>query len=336
MILLKNKTKLSVKVSKLSKAAMGILFAAVLIIPSMAACPVSNAYGVENDDQEVEVISRRLNDCFPDESFAQYVYESILGRQDWENEGAAYNLNYYDIVYIHNVEDINIAGINCRNLTGIQNFIKLKSLDCSNNALQELDVSSCDKLEELICDNNLINNLNVAGCTNLKKLYCRENPTMQDLSVSNCDNLEELNVERCYMLRKVQADNCYLLSEFRCAETGIEELDMSNFPCMTTLDVSACVGLRKLNVSGCRFLAELKVENCPLLTTISCARTNIEHLNIATCPSVSQLDVSDCEALANIYGLRPGLQINMDRAELLRRNLEASDLDQLELIHDHI
>jgi len=52
------------------------------------------------------------------------------------------------------VKAINCAGKNIENLTGIEKFENLESLDCSNNDLIELEIKYNKKLNKLVCTGN--------------------------------------------------------------------------------------------------------------------------------------------------------------------------------------
>jgi Leucine-rich repeat (LRR) protein len=52
------------------------------------------------------------------------------------------------------VKEINCSGMKIEHLDGIESFINLTNLDCSNNLLSELDIRKNKKIEKLICNNN--------------------------------------------------------------------------------------------------------------------------------------------------------------------------------------
>jgi Leucine-rich repeat (LRR) protein len=60
-------------------------------------------------------------------------------------------------------------------LDGIEAFTNLKTLDCSNNQLTQLDVSKNTSLTGLFCGNNKLTSLNVSNNTLLESLSCDGN-----------------------------------------------------------------------------------------------------------------------------------------------------------------
>ena len=68
--------------------------------------------------------------------------------------------------------NLTVSGESISDMTGIEVFINLDSLDCAFNELTSLDVSDCTALTYLICLGNNLTSLDVSGCTNLKHLNC--------------------------------------------------------------------------------------------------------------------------------------------------------------------
>lgn len=95
------------------------------------------------------------------------------------------------------------AGIS--DLTGIEAFEVLESLNCRKNKLSSLNVSTNTKLVELICSSNQIANLNIKENTDLQYLYCDFNK-ITDLDITN---------------------NVHLVVLY-CGSNTISEIDISN------------------------------------------------------------------------------------------------------------
>jgi len=103
-------------------------------------------------------------------------------------------------------------------------------LDCSENQLSSLDLSTNINLIYLYCHHNQLISLNITSGANLLYLYCQANK-LQSLDISNNINLKDLG----------------------CSENQLTQLDVSankalqNFYCdnnkITSLDISANVGL---------------------------------------------------------------------------------------------
>jgi Leucine-rich repeat (LRR) protein len=89
-------------------------------------------------------------------------------------------------------------------LTGIEHFAKLETLNCFQNQLTALDVTQNTALIRLNCYNNQLGSLDVTQNTKLKDLHCYYNK-LTSLDVSTNTLLEDL---RCY--------NNELTSLFEC------------------------------------------------------------------------------------------------------------------------
>lgn len=82
------------------------------------------------------------------------------------------------------VGDGNFVDNKITDMTGIEAFIHITSLDCIVNEIGTLDLSQNTALEVLKCYDNQLTSLNVSQCPNLKILRCRDN------------NLTSLNVTK--------------------------------------------------------------------------------------------------------------------------------------------
>ena len=139
---------------------------------------------------------------FPDPAFREFVrgYDRNLDGTLSTKEAAA-------------VKDMDCSGRSIEDLTGIQAFTKLKTLNAGGNLLTALDVSGCTELQELICKNNPLTELNVTGNkklqhldsegTFMRKLDLSGNPALNDLCVTDMASLRELNLTNNPKLRKL-------------------------------------------------------------------------------------------------------------------------------------
>ena len=229
---MKSLSRINLRVDKFSKAILCVIVAAVAIVPSFA-------YGLDAKAAKAVRVTcphphpHAINDIgignyFPDEAFAKYVYEDILGHQNWNNAGVNYRITGADVNAIRNCETINVSGRGCKDIRGIEYFTHLKYLDCSDNDFFNItDVAYCHDLETLICDHNRIGFLNLTECPHLKKLKCSNNPLMS-LNLNNCKELQEVD----------------------CSETIIDFLGVSNCTDIESINISNCNNLVELNVLG--------------------------------------------------------------------------------------
>lgn len=84
---------------------------------------------------------------------------------------------------LNGVTELYVAHAYIKDLTGIELFPKLDTLDCKNNNLTRLDVSKNTKLTKLYCEFNQLTGLDLNKNTKLTELTCQVNQlTSLDLS----------------------------------------------------------------------------------------------------------------------------------------------------------
>ena len=140
---------------------------------------------------------------FPDAAFRAYVSEAF--ETDDEDgilsDGEA-----------GKVTQIDVSGKHISDLTGIEFFPALISLNCGDNQLTSLDVGGCSALQRLSCGDNQLTSLDVSGCSALESLHCDSNQ-LTALDVNQNLTLEYLN----------------------CSSNQLTALDVSQNPKLRTL-----------------------------------------------------------------------------------------------------
>ena len=80
----------------------------------------------------------------PDANFKAYLLENF----DKNNDGKI------SLSEAEAVKEINCSGREIKNLAGIEKFINIESLDCSNNKLDDIEIQHNKKLNKLACKGN--------------------------------------------------------------------------------------------------------------------------------------------------------------------------------------
>ena len=157
-------------------------------------------------------------------------------------------------------------SLNIFDLTGIEAFTALTSLDCGDNQLTNIDVSQNTALTYLACDSNQLTSLDVSQNTALTYLDCGVNQ-LTSLDVSQNTALTGLG----------------------CWENQLTSLDVSqntiliNLDCssnqLTSLDVN---GADSLNLLFCfeNQLISLDISNNTRLTKLWCGSNQLIYLNM--------------------------------------------------------
>lgn len=90
------------------------------------------------------------------------------------------------------VEVINVKGKGITSLKGLEYFINLKTLDCSENEISSLDISGNTSLTSLYCNQNKIKALDLSKNIRLQRLISYDNDIVS-LDVSNNKNLVSIS-----------------------------------------------------------------------------------------------------------------------------------------------
>jgi len=240
------------------------------------------------------------NTFVPDDNFEQALID--LGYDSGPLD------DYVPTGNIVGVTNLDIQNLSISDLTGIEDFVALTALDCSDNNLTDIDVtkntalmilwfsnnlvSSIDvtknvNLISLVCSYNLISNLNLSLNPSLNVLVC-ENNQLSALDVTKNTNLSILTCEN-NQIKSLDLSNNDNLSSLNCSFNFLSELDVSNKPkllnlfcdnnLLTELDFSNTISLTILNC-GFNQLSELDISKNPYLTTVVCNDNNLCRLNL--------------------------------------------------------
>ncbi|WP_075344382.1 hypothetical protein [Tenacibaculum agarivorans] len=138
---------------------------------------------------------------------------------------------------IETIPDLNIENLGIKDLTGIEDFIALKTLFAANNVLETIDLSKNTNLETLSLGNNDITSIDLSANTeltdlsiennNLIALDLSKNVKLIDIVVSEND-LENLKVTNCVSLDRIDARDNKLKSINLSTNTVLNELRLEN------------------------------------------------------------------------------------------------------------
>ena len=226
---------------------------------------------------------------FPDDVFRSYVKTNF-------DQNADNYLTAAEIAAVKKIE-FSLAGITTvTDLKGVAYFTELTDLNCSSNALTNLDVSQNTKLSNLNCSSNALTNLDVSQNTVLTSLQCTGN-RLTSLDVSKCSRLIQLS---CSMnqLTSLNVSGCSSMYFLNCQNNQLTSFDVStctslkSLECaankLTTLDVSACTALNTLSCYANQ-LTSLDVSACTALNTLSCYENQLTSLDVSACTALNTL-----------------------------------------------
>ena len=211
-------------------------------------------------------------------------------------EQALINLGYDNILddyvltdNINTIQYLQLGGQNISDMTGIEDFIALKWLDCDQNQISYLDVSNNIALEHLGCGcscsgGNLLTSLDLSQNVNLKWLQCQVND-LTSLDVSNNLLLEFLDIG-WNPITTIDLSHNPLLQHFGLYNAGIgtlNSIDITNNPDLeylnigqnqiNAIDLTNNNKIKYLSTSG-NILQSLDVTNLHNLEVLLCGTYN--------------------------------------------------------------
>ena len=210
-------------------------------------------------------------DNFPDETFREYL------RTKFDKDGnGALNTDERNAV-----TKIDVDGKGIETLEGIQHFLKLETLWCSDNQLTKLDVTQNKALQELDCAENQLTSLDVTQNEALQELDCSKN------------NLNSLDVSR----------NTALL-DLNCSQNNLTSLDVGNNAALINL------------VCWKNQLTSLDVSNNPELKFLNCDQNQLTSLNVENTSIYLSNPYSGFHAQNNTYPIAVGSDRTFDLSKL--------------------
>ena len=227
----------------------------------------------------------------PDDNFEQYLidqgYDDVLD-------------DYVLTLNILNIETLNLGYLGIEDLTGIEDFYFLQTLNVFENEITELPLNPYFNpyLQNLNCSSNPLTELNISNFSELVELECYENleslttfkvtdnPKLAYLHIANGSGIS-LDIRNNPSLEKVYATYHDFSSITLSGSTNLIELYISDndftsldidFPTNTELEILEISGnkLTSLDVSGLEALTSLKAAGNPDLTCIQASQTQID------------------------------------------------------------
>ncbi|RXM48291.1 T9SS type A sorting domain-containing protein [Flavobacterium sp. YO12] len=202
---------------------------------------------------------------------------------------------------INTIKSLNLGSERkITDLTGIQDFKALTSLDCSNNLLTKLDVTQNTLLVDLSTQYNNINELNLSKNTLLENLNISANK-LSSIDLSTNKALQNLNCHSNLMTILDVSENTNLTT-LNCSSNKIQALNVSkntalmfldcSYQQLTLLNLSSNVALIKLNCSA-NSLKNLDLNKNTNLTFLDCSSNLLETFDVSSNTSLQYLDVGN-------------------------------------------
>lgn len=222
------------------------------------------------------------------------------------------------------IEDSSISYLN-----DINNFTGLLSLNCENNLLTNLNITSLINLTVLNCTNNILSNLTVNGVPELQYLNCQFNQ-LTNLDVSGISNIISLNCSYNQIV-SLNLSNLLNLEILNCNNNNISNFDLSDlislksFDCsynqLASIDTSNLVSLEVLNCNT-NVIGSLAISNLINFRDLNCNNNQLTNLNLANLSSLTDLNCNFNQlSLINLNGLIGLKNLSCTNNQLILLNL---------------
>jgi len=168
---------------------------------------------------------------------------------------------------------IDVYNKGIENITGIEFFLNVTTLQCGSNSISNLDISKNSNLKTLYCFNNLLSTLDVSKNLKLSILWCGGN------KLTKLDVSKNLELESLY-----------------CETNKITDLDLSKNNALNYLSCGGSNLFTMLDIKKNTNLRWLYCNNNPLLTNLNLKNgnnTKLSSIYIINNPNLTCVQVDD-------------------------------------------
>ncbi|PQJ81788.1 T9SS type A sorting domain-containing protein [Polaribacter glomeratus] len=243
--------------------------------PNLTCIEVDNIGYSTSTWTNIDSTSSFNNNCnityVPDNNFENYLETHdangnivTVGTTNSMGNGIA-NDDYVTTTSINTVTILLVNSVSISDITGIEDFVALTTLDCSDNNLTNLNVSQNTLLIGLACQENQITSLDVTQNTNLIDLFCFDNA------------LTTLDIRQNLLLSKFYCNDNALTNIQIASNTSLTQLYCHN-NVLTTLDVSQSAILSVLYCNN-NAISSINVSSNSVLNRLFCTNNALTSLN---------------------------------------------------------
>lgn len=187
---------------------------------------------------------------------------------------------------IASLTTLDVSSSSIKDLTGIEDFVRLITLNCSSNQLVNLNLSKNTVLTTLDCKRNQLKALNLDKNSALTSVSCEENQ-IKSLDVSRSTSLTNLSCKQ-NEINSLDLSKNIALTIVNCAYNKLTLLNVSKNVNLTRLEcernqlITLDLNSPNLKILSCSYnnIASLDVSKCPKLTEFSCNNNNLSYLNL--------------------------------------------------------
>ena len=226
----------------------------------------------------------------------------VLTANDWVDStgGQTGTRNYMPSCIANTVTELYVpwsTGPKITSLDGIECFINLDRLECQNNSISTLDLSSNINLTYCVAFQNTISSLDVASNPNLIHLHLAYNQ-LSTVNLSNNTALTFLSLDT-NSLTVLSVSTNTSLTNFACGNNDLSTIDVSMLSDLYRFDCPGNVLITSLNLTNNTALDYLDCANCDinslnlntnaLLTMLMCSSNSLTSLNLSQNTALTKL-----------------------------------------------
>lgn len=163
-------------------------------------------------------------------------------------------------------------------LSGIEYFVNLEYLTCSDSGLAMCDLSQNTKLRNANIQQNQMQSLDFSNCPELETLVCSYNKYLVDLNLTGCTKLGNLQAQSTG-LTSLSIPNKNAMYNFLYGDTGLS-FDLSEFPNLTGL------GVMSHNLTSLDFIPTSVKQK---LITLFCDGNQLTSIDLSEFPNLECL-----------------------------------------------
>ena len=219
------------------------------------------------------------------------------------------------------ITTLKITDSQVSDLTGIENFINLKTLSCFNNTINNFNVNGLSSLSSIMVNSNdslntIFNFSNLPSLTsfsfnysNITSLTINNLPNITGVSCFNNNNMTDLNLIQLSSLNRIDADECNvsnlsitnspLITYLSIQNSNLSSIIINSFPLLKTLRISGNLiidtsgflnlnNLEELNIQGNQ-ITNLILPSLPSLKYLYCGTNNISTINLTALTNLKGL-----------------------------------------------
>ncbi|NMH89390.1 T9SS type A sorting domain-containing protein [Flavivirga algicola] len=245
-----------------------------------------------------EMVCTDIFTFVPDDNFENYLetHDAVggnvaVGDPNSMGDGVAGN-NFVLTERIETVLSLNIQNSSIEDLTGVEDFMALRTLDCSSNQITHLNLTANTNLTTLNCSDNILPPIDLSNNLLLTTLDCSSQTPYVDLQdASNNHSFDVLNITANVALLSLNCSNNVLSALDISTNTLLTDVDCS-FNQIENLDATTNANLLSILCNDNRLLS-LNVKNTTNTTNLSSFNaTNNADL---VCIEVDNITYSDTE-----------------------------------------